>query len=472
MRDLRSPAARSWIAPAVFLYGTLVALTFTFGFYGRQAVVDATVDLNGFGTIARTLANGDGFSSGYGPTTRRAPFYPYFGAALLAAFGTDAPGRPERAVFMPLLVANCITLGLTCVVVWTLARRLFDDRVAHVAALICPILPQSLRYVGMTEVETLMGLWIALLALTSHALVLKPRAATGLAFGVVAAAATLTKPVAMLFPLALLPLAAVHWRAARTGWRPALTCAIVALVSFGALLLPWSLRNRALTGGQFSGISSNAPGEFLRGYINAQPKYFLLRQDFGGPGTGEKWDPEANLYEENFLRQHGVVAYRTLRRDDGTLYLHPQPPAGVTTAMLEVEKDRIEGAEMKRRLIHEPGQFLRKFAVQFVTFWYVVETRFKSVLVGGMALVMLALSAVGAVRAHRGGATVWPVLLVLVYFNAFYAAFLAFARYSMPLFPTLTLFASGGLVWLIAVVLSRRTREEIRNLDTVSGRTA
>jgi hypothetical protein len=107
-----------------------------------------------------------------------------------------------------------------------------------------------------------------------------------------------------------------------------------------------------------------------------------------------------------------------------------------------------------------------------VTFWYVVETRFKSVLVGGMALVMLALSAVGAVRAHRGGATVWPVLLVLVYFNAFYAAFLAFARYSMPLFPTLTLFASGGLVWLIAVVLSRRTREEIRNLDTVSGRTA
>ncbi len=471
MFDSRPAAARSRMAPTVFLYGTLVALTFTFGFSGRLGVVDTTVDLNGFGTIARSLAHGDGFSSGYGPTTRRAPLYPIMGAALLMAFGNDAPGLAERTVFRPLLVANCVILGLTCLVVWALARRVFDDRVALVAALICPILPQSLRYVGMTEVETLMGLWIALLALTSHAVVLKPRASTGLAFGIVAAAATLTKPVAMLYPFALLPLAALHWRATRTAARPALTCAIVAIVCFGALLLPWSLRNRALTGGQFSGISSNAPGEFLRGYINAQPKYFLLRQDFGGPGTGEKWDPEANRYEENFLQQYGVVSYRTLRRADGTLYLHPPPPPGVTTAMLEVEKDRIEGAEMKRRLIHEPGQFLRKFAIQFVTFWYVVETRFKSVLVGAMALVMLALSAAGAVRAQRAGATVWPVLLVLVYFNAFYAAFLAFARYSMPLFPTLTLLASGGVVWLVAVVQSRWTREETRNLATVSGRT-
>lgn len=471
MSESRFSAARTWIGSAVFLYGTVVALTFAFGFYGRQDVIDTTVDLNGFGTIARSLAKGEGFSSGYGPTTRRAPLYPYFGGALLSAFGDDTPGRSERQVFTPLIVANCVILGLTCLVVWVLARRLFDDRVALVAALICPIMPQSLRYVGMTEVETMMALWIALLALTSHALVLTPRASTGLAFGLVAAAATLTKPVAMLYPLGLLPLAALHWRSARTGWRPAVLCAGVALVTFVALLLPWSLRNRALTNGQFSAISSNAPGEFLRGYINAQPKYFLLRQDFGGSSPGEKWDPEANLYEQNLLAQHGVTSYRTLRRDDGTLYLHPSPPAGVTAAMIEVEKDRIEGAEMKRRLLHEPGQFLRKFAVQLITFWYIVETRFKSLLVGSMAIVMLTLSALGVWRAYRLGATVWPVLLVLLYFNAFYAAFLAFARYSMPLFPTLSLLAGAGVVWLVTAVQSRWTGQDAGHLATAGGRT-
>jgi hypothetical protein len=41
------------------------------------------------------------------------------------------------------------------------------------------------------------------------------------------------------------------------------------------------------------------------------------------------------------------------------------------------------------------------------------------------------------------------VLSVLFYFNVMYAVFLAFARYSMPLYPTLTVLASGGVVSLL-----------------------
>jgi CHASE2 domain-containing sensor protein len=92
---------------------------------------------------------------------------------------------------------------------------------------------------------------------------------------------------------------------------------------------------------------------------------------------------------------------------------------------------------------------LRKFAVQLFTFWYIVETRAKSLFVGSIAAVVLAFSIAGYVRASRRNALVWPVVAVLVYFNVIYAAFLAFARYSMPLFPTLAILAGGGIVALL-----------------------
>jgi 4-amino-4-deoxy-L-arabinose transferase-like glycosyltransferase len=447
--------SRPWVGAAVFLYGTLIAVLFTLAYF-RQGVIESTVDLNGFGGIARSLARGDGFSSGLGPTTRRAPLYPYFGAALLTVFGTDAPGRPESVVYRPLIAANCVIFGLTCLVVWLLARRLFDARVALLAAAICPLLPQSLRYVGMTEVETLVGLWTVLLALSSHTLLTRPTVMTGIGFGVVCAAATLTKPVTMLYPVGFLPLAVLwQWKRGGVSGRSIATATIAAVAVFVAMLAPWSLRNMAVTQGQFKGISSNASGEFLRGYINAQPKYFLLRQDFGGGGSGEKWDPEANEYEVDLLKRHGMPFYRVIRLPDGRGTVVPPPPPGATSAMLEVEKDRIENEEMKRKLIEEPGLFVRKFLIQSATFWYIVETRTKSLLVGAIALVVLVFSVIGAIRASRGGAVVWPVILLILYFNAFYAAFLALARYSMPLYPTLSVLMAGGLASLLGLVSSR-----------------
>lgn len=450
--DRRFPA---WTGLAVLLYGTLVAAVFAFVVYGRQDVIASAVDLNGFGGIARNLANGEGFSSGNGPTTRRAPLYPMIGGALLTMFGTEEAGVSDAVYYRPLIIANCVILGLTCFVVWRLARRLFDERTAILAAVICPLIPQTLRYVGMTEVETLMGLCIALLALSSHALVVQPNAATGAGLGVAAALATLSKSLVLLYPLGFLPLAWLAWRARRAPLRSGVVATATAVFCFGVLLAPWMLRNWVVTNGQSKNISSNAAGEFLRGYINAQPKYFLLQQDFGGYGPGEKWDPEANAWEKAFLESHGLPFYLYVRHPDRSLTMIPTPPPGQTSALLEVEKDRVESAEMKRLLREEPAGFLRKFAIQSATFWYIVETRSRSLLVGGIALVVLLLGALGAVSATRQGAVVWPVLLVIVYFNAMYAAFLAMARYSMPLFPTLSVIAAGGIVWLARLAYAR-----------------
>jgi 4-amino-4-deoxy-L-arabinose transferase-like glycosyltransferase len=458
MTEAPARLSRPWLGAIVFLYGSAVAAFVAFVVYRRQGLVEGTVDLNGFGALARNIALGDGFSLGHGPTTRRGPLYPFFGAALLRLFGTSATDLPEVIFYRPLIVANCLILGLTCCAVWRLCAEIFGSRVALVAAMICPLVPQSLRYVGMTEVETLMGLFSVLLALTGVWLLRWPSWKSGVVFGVSAALATLTKPIVLLYPFAFLALAFLHWRRQRALDRKVVIASVAAVACFGALLLPWSLRNMAVTGGQFKGISSNGPGEFLRGYINAQPKYFLLRQDFGGGGPGEKWDPEANTYEENLLRSYGVPFYRSGRDAAGHAILLPSPPPGKSSALMELEKDRIEGAEVKRKVLHEPAGFAYKFVVQFASFWYIVETRSKSLLVGAVAMIMLILAGIGTFRAWRERALIWPVWFVVGYFNAIYAAFLAFARYSMPLFPTLSVLAAAGLVTLLEVLLRRSPR--------------
>jgi hypothetical protein len=406
----------------VFLYGVVMAALFAFVVYPRQGVIAAGVDLNGFGELARNLADGRGFSFNYGQTVRRAPLFPAFGAVLLTLGGSDHAAPPDAAYYRPLLFGNCLVFGLTCLVVFKIASSLFGSRAGVLAALICPLLPQSLRYVGMTEVETFMGLWIALTAWTGIQLVKSPRAATGIAFGAVVAAATLSKLIA----------------------------AGAALGSFVVLLSPWMIRNAIVTEGRFFGISSNAAGEFLRGYVNAQPKYFLLRQDFGGTDPhGEKWDPEANLFEERIFRDAGEPFYRRSFDAAGNLTVTPTPPPGWTNVTLELERDRVEGREAKRRLREEPLAFVRKFAIQVPTFWYIVETKKKSLLVGAIALVTLGLAIVGFSRAQATGKLAWPVLCIVLYVNLIYAAILAFARYSMPLYPTLAALAGGGIAVLI-----------------------
>jgi 4-amino-4-deoxy-L-arabinose transferase-like glycosyltransferase len=436
----------------ICFFGTLTAALYAFVIYPRQGMIEAAIDVNGFGLLGRHLAAGDGFSLGDGPTVRRAPLYPAFVALLLRLFGNTGP---EQAVYRPVIAAQCLMVGLTCLTAWAVTRKLFGNRPALFAGILCAITPQVLRYVGMTEVETAMGLLITLMTLTGLNLSRRLTVRNGVLFGLAVAAASLVKFVAVLYPVVLgaaLLLRSLHAKkrsdddnavsslSARP--LPALAAAAVTLL---LCLLPWSIRNMIVTHGRFKGISSNGAGEFLRGYVNAQPKFAFLHQDFGGShNKGLIWDMEANLYEDALLRRYGVSL------TDKSLF-GPSGPSSPQDTNINVEliKDKVEGAEVKRLLLHEPLGFLRKFAIQVFTFWYIVETRKKSLLVGGIALAALALGGYGWIRARRRGIDVFPVVSVIIYFNLIYAVFLAFARYSMPVFPTLLVMTAYGLDGLV-----------------------
>jgi hypothetical protein len=312
-------------------------------------------------------------------------------------------------------------------------------------------IPQSLRYLGQTEVEAVTTLFIALLAYTGLRLVERPGLVNGALFGLTAAAATLTKPVTQFYPLLFFAVAWLVWylarrRQAAAPFRSMLAATLAALLCFSLPIAPWIMRNRALTDGAFSGISSNAPAEALRGYIAVKPEYVLLQKDFGA------WDPEANDYEEAILAPYGVPFYRVNAPESGRVEIVPPMPAGVSSARLEAEKDRIEAAELSRMLFSQPVEFVKKVGIQLVTFWYLVVDRKQSLIVGVSALALLAMVVLGTRVGLRKGVPVWPVLAIAIYLNLVYASTLAMARYSMPLYPTLMVLAAAGVFSLVPLL--------------------
>src|SRR5437588_3254503 len=118
---------------AIFLYGTLAAFLVAFILYPAQHLVASTVDLNGFGALARSIAKGHGFSDGLSPTIRRAPLYPFVGAAFMKVFGSGSLYASSNVAYKPMLAGNCLAFGLTTLTVWAIARRLFTPRVAVIA---------------------------------------------------------------------------------------------------------------------------------------------------------------------------------------------------------------------------------------------------------------------------------------------------------------------------------------------------
>ncbi|MBC7526849.1 MAG: glycosyltransferase family 39 protein, partial [Chthonomonadaceae bacterium] len=301
--NLPSPSRKT--ALFLFLFGFAVAFVFVFVLYGRQNAVAVAYDVNGFGGLGRRLASGEGFSLGSGLTMRRAPLYPGLVALLLTIFGVSGEGAE---IYRPVFFVQCLMVGATGVVVWAIGRELFNERTGRIAGVLTPLLPQTLRYVSSTEVETLMGLLIALMAWTGLRFWRRPGMAQAVLFALVCAASTLTKPMGLPYPFVFCICLFLKFR--KTEGSKLFVATGACLGVYLLCLFPWSLRNSIVSEGKFRGISTNAAGEFLRGYVLAQPKFFLLKQDFGGNDSRELiWDVEANDYEQKAMESYSVPFY-------------------------------------------------------------------------------------------------------------------------------------------------------------------
>jgi 4-amino-4-deoxy-L-arabinose transferase-like glycosyltransferase len=163
------------------------------------------------------------------PDLYRPPLLPLLGAAL-----SFLPGPwLLYARFMSALLG-----ALAILLVFGVARHLFGDRSALLAATVMAVYPYAIVYSGRwsTENLALVTLWGGLLVWLSRPFGVRRSL---LASGVLLAAAGLTRP--NLLPLALVVLVISWWR---LGLRPALLAAL----GIALALSPWMARNAIRTG--------------------------------------------------------------------------------------------------------------------------------------------------------------------------------------------------------------------------------
>lgn len=270
-----------------------------------------TVDDNfGFGfemgRIGRSLALGQGFSNPFdgitGPTAWEPPVYPFIIAAVFKIFGIYT-----RASALVLLGMSSLFSALTCLPIFLIAKRCFDEKVAFWSswawALLPPIIFWSTRYVWETSLAALL---LALLFWMTLVLEDKDGISLWFWFGSVWGILALTNTSLLAF----LPASGIWawYRRAKLS-KKSIAGVVLSSAVFIACLAPWIVRNYR-TFGQFIFIRSNFGAELRLG---------------NGPGANGTWmdylHPTKNSQQLELYRQSGEIAYVAERKREAISFI-------------------------------------------------------------------------------------------------------------------------------------------------------
>jgi len=368
-----------------------------------------TVDDNfGFGfemgRIGRSLALGQGFGNPFngitGPTAWEPPLYPFLIAGVFKLFGIYT-----QSSAIVLLTFNSICSALTCIPIFLIAKRCFDQRVAVWSAwgwtLLPPIIFWTTRYVWETSLATLLLVLIILLVLAMEN---RDRLVLWLGFGLLWGVAALTNTALLAF----LPACGMWiWsRRAKQG-RPSLVGLVIASLIFAACLTPWMVRNYRVFG-KFIFLRSNLGAELRLG---------------NGPGANGTWmdylHPTKNVKQLDLYMQMGEIAYVAERKSQALRFIRE-------------DYSRFAGLCLKR----------------FVYFWAGLprQSVAQTILENSLYFLSSVLAMLGLARALRKrlpGA--WLMFwLIMLYPLPYYMTFVL-PRYRHPIEPELLVFIMYGI---------------------------
>jgi 4-amino-4-deoxy-L-arabinose transferase-like glycosyltransferase len=202
------------------------------------------------GRVARSIAQGQGFSNPYGgntgPTAWEPPLYPYLIGGAFKIFGVYT-----YASAWVLLTINSLLAALTCIPIYLIGLKIFGERVAIWSARVWALLPYvwywSIHWIWDTTFTPLILSLIFLLALNladaeGEA---SPRWRGWVLFGMLWGVGALANPSMLSF----LPFCGlwVWWRRSRRGL-PSVAGVVASSVVFFLVLSPWLVRNYAVFG--------------------------------------------------------------------------------------------------------------------------------------------------------------------------------------------------------------------------------
>lgn len=385
---------------------TAASLAMVFLIFRLQNLVANSGDPYHYGEIARGFVE-HGFTT---LTRRAASLYPELIAVVYRLGGSD----------LSVVLLQCFLHIGTCLLVFSLGKRLYNSRTGFLAGLFCALHPMLLRYVPDLYMETLLTFGCTLtvwLAVRFHD---KPTVVNGILLGAAGMATVLTKGVILPFLGlfgAISGLAALRKRSLKE------VIAVVAMfVTMAILLAPWTYRNYQVTGGRFVLLTPGSSDSFLRGYVFTRLEFATLQKP---PYTDA--ENEVNAW------------FRKIAQDAGTVWEADE-------VVDEVNNARVA----KHLIVTQPLDTVRKVVVGLFTFWYEMTSLKTSLIPASLAIVGWALAFVGLRRARREGRPSWLIWLPIVVMNVFVALLIPLGRYSVPILPCLMILAAFGVDTLVS----------------------
>jgi len=225
----------TWGLLAVLAVGLVLRLALLFPAAGYEPQI---VDEQHYRQIATTLVrHGEfGFEPGR-PTSIRPPLYPFLVAAVWKVTGTESL-QAVRAVQIVLSLANVV-------LVYLLGLRLFNRRVALLAAAGLCFYPSLVFFDYLLLTEVLFTLLLTLTALGYVHLLDRERGWIALATGGALGLAALTRSVMWPFPILLAPLA---FASVGGPFLKRFRVAALLVLGFAVVVGPWAVRNTRLQG--------------------------------------------------------------------------------------------------------------------------------------------------------------------------------------------------------------------------------
>ncbi len=406
----------------VLLVGLIVRLLLLWRFADVGLAIH---DERDYDQIAVSLATRGEY--GFAPgqlTSIRPPLYPAFLASIYRVAGV----QNYQAVRGVQIVLSL----LTTVLVYLLARRLYDQRIAMAAAALHCLYPSLVGATNLVLTESLFTfLLVGFLLLIERSMATQSRSALAGA-GVVLGLAALTRSVVWLFPpFAVLLIIAFN---RQLSWPRRLASALPLVLGFALTLAPWTIRNTRLQE-TFTTVDVMGGRNVMMGNYEHTPWY----------------RPWAAIEISGDEAWHSVLS-----RHQGGL-------AGKTQGQI----DKLAMKYALAYMVEHPGQTLARSSAKLLHFWQLERElvagakqgiwgpfdrlavlALAAVIVGVYAATML-LGIFGAVLAPPRNWQMHVFLLVLIAFvTALHCVAFGHSRYHLPLMPIVIIYAAAaGMQW-------------------------
>ena len=272
------------------------------------------------GSIAGSLAQGEGFSSPFGihtgPTAWIAPVYPLMCAVVFKMFGLYS-----TASAIIILSLNSLFAALTCLPIYMLARVIFGSRVAALAGWSWATFPFFMRWptTWMWEIS-LSGLLLSFLVFFSLAAVEDETWGSWVKLGGLWGVAAITNPSLLsVLPFSLFWIAIQRRRASRPYAQPILAAAGLTIL----ITVPWLARNWIVMGKPvfirdnfgFEFYLGNYHGSNGLGYLGKHPTeneiQLKLYSELGELGYVKHFQTEAVAFVKHYPEEFAIL---TLKR--------------------------------------------------------------------------------------------------------------------------------------------------------------